>query len=371
MAPVIEKLKSSALFETLVAVSGQHSELVSPHLNFFGLVPDITLTQDSGIEPRSLNTLLAQTVLQFDEALKHHEPDVVLVHGDTTTCLAGALAAFHKGIAIGHVEAGLRSHRNESPFPEEANRTLVDRIARLHFAPTDSAAGNLVREGIDPGGIYVTGSTVVDALKHTLAKNKCHGHDHWRRAMGAVVADAIDRNTQDVIVVTMHRRENIDSRLHFVCKELAVLAKVHPEWCIAVPVHRNERVASVVRSYFSGLPNIHILEPLSYPDFVQLMAKSALIITDSGGIQEEAPYLGKPVLIARTETEREECLHAGAELASFCSNDFRAQVARLISSQASGSQPFTGPFGNGDAADKVLAGLLAYLQRDSLLAANV
>ncbi len=303
MAPVVrEFLRHPEEFETRVCVTAQHRGMLDPMLDFFGIVPDYDLNLMT--PGQDLHGLTALVITSMKPVLEDFKPDFVLVQGDTTTSTATALAAFYLGIKVCHVEAGLRTHNKRAPFPEEVNRQITSVIADYHFAPTESARANLLLENVPENRIYVTGNTVVDAL-------------HWALELVESVSDPdigrlkeLTSSGQKIILVTGHRRENFGTGFESICRALKEIAETENVQII-YPVHLNPSVQSTVYERLADLPNIHLMAPLSYASFIWLMKRSYLIITDSGGIQEEAPGLGKPVLVMRESTERPEALESG------------------------------------------------------------
>ena len=292
LAPVIRVLRESPDFETRVAVTAQHRAMLDQVLEAFSIRPDHDLNV---MQPgQSLFESTSRMIAALESVLAGERPDWVIVQGDTTTTLCGALAAFYRRIPSAHVEAGLRTGDVSQPFPEEMNRVLVSRLASLHFAPTESAAGNLRREGIDSGNIFVTGNTAIDAVLDVAARFPPGGPPASKKA----------------ILVTAHRRESFGAGFDSICEALRQLAS-RPDVEIFYPVHPNPNVRETVRKHLDGAANVHLIEPLGYIDFVAMMARSHVILTDSGGIQEEAPSLGKPVLVMREKTERPEAVEAG------------------------------------------------------------
>jgi UDP-N-acetylglucosamine 2-epimerase (non-hydrolysing) len=245
------------------------------------------------------------------DVLRKANPDIVLVHGDTTTCFAAGLAAFYEGIQLGHVEAGLRTGNLQAPFPEEASRSLVGRLANYHFAPTELAKENLLAENVNPATIYVTGNTVIDALFMVREKTTALPASHWQQVFGREHYQEIVDPQRKLILITGHRRENFGQGFVDLCNAIKQLAQKHPDWLLLYPVHLNPNVQKPVKEILSGLPNARLIEPQEYLPFVWLMNQSDLILTDSGGIQEEGPSLGKPVLVMRDVTERPEAVVAG------------------------------------------------------------
>lgn len=317
MAPLVKELqKAPDRFETLVCVSGQHREMLDQVLSIFNIVPDFDL--DIMKKGQDLYDVTARVLTGMREVLEKTSPDWVLVHGDTTTSMAAALASFYRQIPVGHVEAGLRTRNIYSPWPEEMNRQITGRIASFHFAPTELSRKNLIEEGIDPAKTSVTGNTVIDALywvvekiardpgleKALQAELKKAGYDPSRAGKG-----------RKLVLVTGHRRENFGDGFRHICQALESLSERYPETDFVYPMHLNPNVRNPIRETFgqdlSRRENLFFTEPLEYLGFVYLMEKSYLVLTDSGGIQEEAPGLGKPVLVMRDTTERPEALQAG------------------------------------------------------------
>ena len=295
MAPVILALKEQSWAEVRVLATAQHRHMLDQVMNFFGIVPDIDLNI---MKPnQTLTELTARLLLELDKVLLEEKPDVVLAQGDTTTVFAMSLACFYRRIPFGHVEAGLRTWDMQNPFPEEANRVLAGRLTKWHFAPTQSSKDNLLREGIANQDITVTGNTVIDALLMTAAKDL---------TLGIELDDS-----KRLILVTSHRRENFGAPFKNICRALKTLAERNQDVQILYPVHPNPNVKDIAYEMLSEVPNIILCDPLDYSPFIAAMKKSYLIISDSGGVQEEAPALGIPVLVLRDETERPEAVDMG------------------------------------------------------------
>lgn len=309
MAPLARALASSARFDARVVATGQHRDLVRPVFDLFGVAIDHDL--EIGAPGQDLADVTARVLLGVRGVLRAEEPDLVLVHGDTTTCFAAALAAFYERIPVAHVEAGLRSHDRQSPFPEEANRLCVDALAGLHFAPTRGARENLVREGIDPAGIHVTGNTGIDALCWMRARNAERPAEYYGYAFGPLLTPLLANWPGPTVLVTAHRRESFGPGLRDLCRAIAASARAHKDWLFVWPVHPNPNVREVVHAALRDVANVVLAEPLDYEPFTWLMEHATAILTDSGGIQEEGPSLGKPVLVARDVTERPEAIEAG------------------------------------------------------------
>ena len=317
MAPLVREFqKHPEAFETIVCVTGQHREMLDQVLRIFGIQPDYDLNIMR--QGQDLYDVTARVLLGMRDVLREARPDVVLVHGDTTTSAAAALAAFYQRIPVGHVEAGLRTHDIYSPWPEEMNRQLTGRIATYHFAPTPLSKRNLTEEGVSPDRIVVTGNTVIDALRQVVSRIKADAEldaelERTLRAGGYDVGRL--RDGRRLVLITGHRRENFGEGFIHMCTAIKDLTRRYPEVDFVYPMHLNPNVRRPIHEVFgddlSGLGNMFFIEPLEYLSFVYLMEKSAIVLTDSGGIQEEAPGLGKPVLVMRDTTERPEALDAG------------------------------------------------------------
>lgn len=304
MAPLVKAFKSDPdNFETMVCVTAQHREMLDQVLEFFGIIPDYDLNL---MRPgQNLHSLTSLIIEETKAVFEEFRPDYLFVHGDTTTSTASALSAFYSGIKVCHIEAGLRTFNKLSPFPEELNRQITGRIANLHFAPTSSSRENLLAENVADETIIVTGNTVIDALLESVEKVEDLKND-----ITEPINDFIG-DSEKVILVTGHRRENHGDGFERICKALSYLANNENGVKIIYPVHLNPRVQEPVNRHLAGAKNVLLTEPLAYPEFIWLMNKSKIILTDSGGIQEEAPSLGKPVLVMRDTTERPEAVDAG------------------------------------------------------------
>lgn len=317
MAPLIKEYqKYPETFRTIVCVTGQHREMLDQVLRLFDIHPDYDLNIMK--QGQDLYDITARVLTGMREVLHEAQPDLVLVHGDTTTSTAAALAAFYQQIPVGHVEAGLRTHNIYSPWPEEINRQITGRIATFHFAPTLLSKKNLLAENVSEQAITVTGNTVIDALYHVVEKIKKDDkmrqqlEDELDRA-GYKMKRLTEQTGRKLVLITGHRRENFGEGFISICKAIKILAEQHPQVDFVYPMHLNPNVRKPIREVFgdTSLPNMFFIEPLEYLPFVFLMEQSALLLTDSGGIQEEAPGLGKPVLVMRNTTERPEALDAG------------------------------------------------------------
>jgi UDP-N-acetylglucosamine 2-epimerase (non-hydrolysing) len=305
MAPVIHKLQAHPEINNEVCVTGQHEEMLKPLLDLFAIEPQFNLKVMTSNQ--SLSDLTSRILLGMTEILKNCRPNLVLIHGDTTTTLATALAAYYQHIPVAHVEAGLRTGDIYKPWPEEANRKLSGVISSLHFAPTQSSRENLLQEAVDPSKIFITGNTVIDALFQIASKLEANPD------LTSVMQCQFPmiKNDRKFILVTGHRRENFGQGFESICQALITIVKKFPEIDIIYPVHLNPNVQKPIKSLLKDINNIHLIEPVDYLPFVYLMKSSYLILTDSGGIQEEAPSLGKPVLVMRDLTERPEAVKAG------------------------------------------------------------
>lgn len=352
MAPLVKRLGDEASVESVVCVTGQHKTMLRQVLDLFEIKPGYDLQLMT--ENQTLNGLSARLLVAFDEVLEIERPDRVLVHGDTTTAAAAALAAFHRRIPVGHVEAGLRTGDMLQPWPEEMNRRVVDVIGDLLFAPTAIARRNLEAESLQ-GRVFVTGNTVIDALLMTVA----------RIDQDTKLSEALDarfpflRGAQDVLLVTGHRRENFGAGFARICAALADLAR-DKSLTIVYPVHLNPNVQEPVLRILGGHPNIHLIAPLDYLGFVRLMQRATLILTDSGGVQEEAPALGKPVLVMRDVTERPEAIAAGTALLVGTEREsIRGHVQQILGDPArrQGFARTANPYGDGHAAARIVAAL--------------
>lgn len=356
MAPLVRYLKSHLAFEIKVCVTAQHRQMLDQVLALFEIKPDFDLDL---MKPGQDLTAITTGVLKgLKRVLTEWPPDAVLVHGDTSTTLAASLAAYYQRIPVGHVEAGLRTGNLYSPWPEEANRRLTAGLTRWHFAPTESSRNNLLAEGIDPAGIFVTGNTVIDALLQVREKIRNDAELKNGLAETFKFIDPVKRT----ILVTGHRRENFGKGFERICQALASIAQHQDDVQVVYPVHLNPNVQEPVQRLLGGVLNMHLIEPLSYLPFVYLMDRSHIILTDSGGIQEEAPSLGKPVLVMRDTTERPEAVEAGTvKLVGTDAEKIVSETARLLD-EPSAYQAMTlvnNPYGDGQACQRISDALLA------------
>ena len=348
MAPLVLRLRQS--LEVKVCVTGQHRQMLDQVLGLFQIVPDYDLNL---MKPnQNLANLTAEVLNGVTQILQKRKFDWVLVQGDTTSTMAGAMAAFYQKVRVGHVEAGLRTYNLNSPFPEELNRQVTSKMAQLHFAPTAESKQNLLKEGFSENNISITGNTVIDALLWVL-----------EHSTPLDLALPIDLQQSRMILVTGHRRENFGEGFQQICEALQTIAQQQPDVQIVYPVHLNPNVLEPVNRILSNLQNIHLLEPLEYPQFVHLMNQSALILTDSGGVQEEAPSLGKPVLVMRDTTERPEAVQAGTvKLVGANQRTIVDETIRLLNdSEAYRKMAFAhNPYGDGTACNKIMDTLMNY-----------
>jgi len=351
MAPLVKVLTKK--MRVCVCVTGQHRKMLDQVLDLFDITSDYDL--DIMKPDQDLYYVTSKVLLGMKRILLEENPDIVLVHGDTTTAMATTLAAFYKQIPVGHVEAGLRTYNNYSPFPEETNRQIIGRLAKLHFVPTENARQNLLKEYVDDKYITVTGNTVIDALLNTLTKAREIAFSTSLLQLLPFLNDYYLNKTR-IILVTSHRRENIGYGFDEICKALKDISKIHPNVHIIYPVHLNPNVYKPVSNLLSGIPNIHLIKPLDYVEFVKLMDISYLIMTDSGGIQEEAPSLGKPVLVMRDTTERIEAINAGTvKLVGADRHMITKHVNTLLTDDAEYKKisKAKNPYGDGSASAKI------------------
>ena len=358
MAPLVKALqKDTEHFETRVCVTAQHRQMLDQVLEVFGITPEYDLNIMA--PNQDLYDITAKVLLGLREVLKDFRPDTVLVHGDTTTSMAASLAAFYMQIPVGHVEAGLRTYNMLYPWPEEMNRQVTDRICTYYFAPTEQSRANLLQENIDAKKIFITGNTVIDALlmavdiisttagvKEKMAKEL--------QEKGYTVGD------REYILVTGHRRENFGDGFLHICKAIKELAALHPEMDIVYPVHLNPNVQKPVYELLSGLSNVYLISPLDYLPFIYAMQHSTLLLTDSGGVQEEAPSLGKPVLVMRDTTERPEAVEAGTvKLVGTNAEAIVSNVTALLQDKEMYKRMSEthNPYGDGQACERIIAAL--------------
>jgi len=362
MAPLVLALDNDARFESMVCLTGQHREMLHQVTEFFSIKAhfDLDIMQPG----QDLFDITAKVLVGMRSVLRDAKPDVVCVHGDTTTCVAAALAAFYEQIPVAHVEAGLRTGDLAAPFPEEANRSIVGRIARWHFAPTTSARNNLLREGVAESRIVVTGNTVIDALLCAREKvQRDFPEQYWKSHFGENLYHRICDDSRSMVLVTGHRRENFGSGFENICNAIALLAATHEEIDFVYPVHLNPNVREPVFRLLSRFANVFLIEPQQYAPFVWMMDRCDLILTDSGGIQEEAPSLNKPVLVMRDVTERPEAIEAGTVKLVGTSTQRIVATIEAVLTDATLYQEMArakNPFGDGHAARRIADSLAAY-----------
>ncbi|MDE8670285.1 UDP-N-acetylglucosamine 2-epimerase (non-hydrolyzing) [Pseudarthrobacter sp. H3Y2-7] len=361
MAPIVMALQESPDFDCIVTVTGQHREMLDQVNELFGIVPDHDLNILQ--QRQSLSAIMTRTIDGLDKLFTENKPDAVIVQGDTTTSTAGAIAAFYHGIPVVHVEAGLRSGDLFSPFPEEANRKITSQIASLHLAPTSTSKANLLAEGISGEDIVVTGNTVIDALLTTVDK------------MIAFVDPRLEElaaSGRRILLVTTHRRENQGDTMHGIGRALARIADAEPDLVIVLPAHKNPVVREAVLPALEGKGNVIVTEPLSYGEFTRMLSLAHIVLTDSGGVQEEAPSLGKPVLVMRENTERPEAVSAGTvKLIGTDENRIVAEVNALLHNSVSFDKmaQAVNPYGDGKAALRSVAAVAQLLGAGSRMAA--
>jgi len=357
MAPlVLEFKRHPELFDVIVCVTAQHREMLDQVLSLFKITPDIDL--DLMKAGQDLYDVTSSVLMGMRDVLKSYSPDIVLVHGDTTTSLAAAMAAYYSGISVGHIEAGLRTHNINSPFPEEFNRQVVGKLADIHFSPTNLSRDNLLNEGVAAPSILITGNTVIDALHWVLAKQEAEP-SNTNRIKDKLLGDlGFDFTVLPFVLITGHRRENFGYGFIQICEAIRDLAKSYPRHHFVYPVHLNPNVRDPVNKILQGIENVHLLRPLDYEPFVYLLNHSYLVLTDSGGIQEEAPSLGKPVLVMRDVTERLEAVEAGTvQLVGAKRDQIFSGVSKLLNDEnyyLDTSRAHI-PYGDGTACEKIVA----------------
>lgn len=348
MAPLVKELNNRPEFSSLVCVTAQHRQMLDSVLDCFSIKPDFDLDiMQSG---QTLSDITSRVLYGLGDVLREAEPDIILVHGDTTTAFASALTAFYAKTPVGHVEAGLRTYDRYSPYPEEMNRSLIGRLAEYNFAPTAENAENLRRENVE-GSIFVTGNTVIDAMKYTVGDGSSNTPE----------LRSIDFANKRVITLTCHRRENYGEPMKNIFSAVRRIAAANSDVEIVYPVHMSPTVRDTAREYLGGIPNIHLIPPLDAMEMHRLMSKSFFVMTDSGGIQEEAPALGKPVLVLRRETERPEAVKAGTvKLAGVDEDEIFALASQLLGDESvyESMARAVNPYGDGNACRRIADALL-------------
>ena len=348
MAPLVNEFLKNKSFETKVCVTAQHREMLDQVLDFFQITPDYDL--DLMKPNQNLYSLTGDIINGLKPILESFQPDYVYVHGDTTTTMASSLAAYYAGAQVCHVEAGLRTHNKWSPFPEEMNRQITGRITDIHFAPTSASKANLLAENINDKNILVTGNTVIDALMGSV--------DKVNQEPSALIQElSLTIGAKEMILVTGHRRENHGDGFIRICEALKEIALDNSERLIVYPVHLNPKVQEPVKRILSDVKNVILIDPLAYPDFIWMMNRSRIIITDSGGVQEEAPSLGKPVLVMRDTTERPEAVDAGTVILVGTNKDFIVKEALYLLNNKSRFEEMSrlhNPYGDGKACERIV-----------------
>lgn len=344
MAPLVKKLAKHPGIESISCLTGQHREMLDSVMDIFQLKGDYDLNIME--KSQTLSTITTKTLLGMDRVIDEVKPDIILVHGDTSTAFSGALSAFYHQVPVGHVEAGLRTWDKYSPFPEEMNRTLIGDIADLHFSPTRSNAENLKREGIR-GEVFITGNTAIDAMSYTVCSDY---------VFKTPILNKLDYKKKRIIAVTCHRRENYGKPMEEIMCAIAELVRGHEDVEVVYPVHLSPVVRECAQKYLGGIPRIHLIEPIDVQEMHNLIARCYMVMTDSGGLQEEAPALGKPVLVMRRETERPEAIHAGTvKLAGVQYNDILRMACELLEDPASyaAMAKAVNPYGDGKASRRI------------------
>ena len=346
MAPLVKELESRKEIKSIVCVTAQHREMLDQVLNIFKIKPDYDLNIMK--QGQSLSEITSRVLLGLEEIIKKEEPNIILVHGDTTTTFAGALAAFYNKVDIGHVEAGLRTYDKYSPFPEEANRIMVDRITDMYFAPTEVSKNNLLKENIEESKIYVTGNTAIDAMKYTISDNYENSIFDW-------VGDS------KLILLTAHRRENLGEPMYNIFKAVKRLVNDNKDIKVIYPIHLNPLVRKIANEVFEDNDRIKLIEPIEVVDFHNFINKSYFILTDSGGIQEEAPSLGKPVLVLRDTTERPEGITAGTlKLVGTNEDDIYNEATILLTNKSEYDKmsKASNPYGDGNTSKYIVDAII-------------
>lgn len=357
MAPLVKELKKYEKIESIVCVTAQHRQMLDQVLELFDITPEYDL--DIMQSKQSLTGITVKVLQGLEEVFEKEKPDLILVHGDTTTTFAGALAAFYQKIKVGHVEAGLRTHNKHFPFPEEMNRKLTGAIADLNFAPTESSKNNLLLEGVKKEDIYITGNTVIDAMNVTVGENYVFENNELNN---------IDYENKKVIMVTAHRRENWGQGIENICKSLKTLVERYEDVELVYLVHLNPIVKDVVYKYLGGMDRVHLLSPLDTKETHNLMNKCYMIMTDSGGLQEEAPHLGKPVLVLRDVTERPEAVDVGTvKLVGTNINTILENAKVLIEDKNCYERmsKAINPYGDGFASQRIVEAILYHFKKET------
>lgn len=350
MAPLIKELEKEKKIKSIVTVTAQHREMLDQVLKIFDIKPDYDLNiMQMG---QTLCDITTKALNGLDSVIKEAKPDIILVHGDTSTTFAGSLAAFYNQVKIGHVEAGLRTYDKYSPFPEEMNRKLTGAMTDLHFSPTISNKNNLLKENIDEDSIYITGNTVIDALKTTVREDYQFSDDTLR---------SLDFEGKKIILMTAHRRENLGEPLENICTAAKNIIESHPDTELVYPMHLNPKVRETARSILGDMDRVHLIEPLDVEELHNAMKRAYLIMTDSGGLQEEAPSLGKPVIVLRNETERPEAVEAGTVLMGGVNREVIENIAHMLLTDDDAYEKIAqtaNPYGDGKASERIVQSIL-------------
>lgn len=349
MAPLVKELEKRKKIESIVCVTAQHREMLDQVLETFDIKPDYDLNIMK--QGQTLGDVTTRALTGLEEVIKEARPDIVLVHGDTTTTFAGALAAFYNQVAIGHVEAGLRTDNKYSPYPEEMNRQMVDRLSDMYFAPTEISKNNLLKENINESKIYITGNTAIDAMSTTVDKNYTHKELEWIKP------------GERMILLTAHRRENLGEPMRHIFRAIKRIVDEFDDVKVIYPIHMNPKVREVANEVFDGDDKVKLIEPLEVFDFHNFQNKSYIILTDSGGIQEEAPSLGKPVLVLRDTTERPEGISAGTlKLVGTDEDIIYEETKRLLTDRKEYERmsKASNPYGDGHASERIVDAIVEY-----------
>lgn len=352
MAPLVKELERRKEIESIVCVTAQHREMLDQVLNTFDIKPDYDLNIMK--QGQSLADVTTRALVGLEEVIKEVKPDIVLVHGDTTTTFAGALAAFYNQVAIGHVEAGLRTYDKYSPYPEEMNRQMVDRLSDMYFAPTEISKNNLLKENIDESKIYITGNTAIDAMSTTVDENYTHPELDWINA------------GERMILLTAHRRENLGEPMRHIFRAIKRVVDEFSDVKVIYPIHMNPKVREVANEVFGDADRVKLIEPLEVFDFHNFQNKSYIILTDSGGIQEEAPSLGKPVLVLRDTTERPEGIKAGTlKLVGTDEDVIYEETKKLLldKKEYEKMSKASNPYGDGHASERIVDAIIEYFNK--------
>lgn len=352
MAPLVKELERRKEIESIVCVTAQHREMLDQVLNTFDIKPDYDLNIMK--QGQSLADVTTRALVGLEEVIKEVKPNIVLVHGDTTTTFAGALAAFYNQVAIGHVEAGLRTYDKYSPYPEEMNRQMVDRLSDMYFAPTEISKDNLLKENIDESKIYITGNTAIDAMSTTVDENYTHPELDWINA------------GERMILLTAHRRENLGEPMRHIFRAIKRVVDEFSDVKVIYPIHMNPKVREVANEVFGDADRVKLIEPLEVFDFHNFQNKSYIILTDSGGIQEEAPSLGKPVLVLRDTTERPEGIKAGTlKLVGTDEDVIYEETKKLLldKKEYEKMSKASNPYGDGHASEKIVDAIIKYFNK--------